>query len=231
MTAKLTKNGCVIASCPNCEAKTTYEWRDQHNIYGIIQYKYLSPTTIEFVLYKCNGCGWGGIGCVEHKQQDYKSAIANSKPILIGFYPNTVEPNKLPKEVPEGIRKEYREAEKCLKYECYRAAAGLFRSVLDKTLKHNGYANKNSSLYHQIESAANDGILTDSRRKRAHDEIRVLGNDVLHDDWCPIELADVELARHYSQRILEDFYDDRPTVESQLIEKGRIKKEPEEPEQ
>ena len=35
----------------------------------------------------------------------------------------------------------------------------------------------------------------------------------------PFNLATVSLA---SQRILEDFYDDRPTIEAQLKAKGRI---------
>lgn len=30
-------------------------------------------------------------------------------------------------------------------------------------------------------------------------------------------------AHHYAQRILEDFYDDRPLVEALLIAKGRMK--------
>jgi hypothetical protein len=35
-------------------------------------------------------------------------------------------------------------------------------------------------------------------------------------------LADVEAARHYAQRILEDFYDDRQSVLSQLRRAGRV---------
>ena len=42
--------------------------------------------------------------------------------------------------------------------------------------------------------------------------VRVLGNDVLHDDWHEISEEDVSASRHYTQRILEDFYDDRETV-------------------
>ena len=70
--------------------------------------------------------------------------------------------------------------------------------------------------------AGADGTITESRRIRAHDEIRVLGNDVLHDEWHPIEPDDVLAARHYSQRILEDFYDDRPSTLKLLRAKGRV---------
>ena len=65
-------------------------------------------------------------------------------------------------------------------------------------------------------------MITETRKKRAHENIRVLGNDVLHDDWREIKENEFEEARKYSQRVLEDFYDDRPTVEATLKSKGRI---------
>lgn len=74
----------------------------------------------------------------------------------------------------------------------------------------------------QIDAAAADGVITQARKRRAHDEIRVLGNDVLHDEWQEIALDDVEAARHYAQRILEDFYDDRESVLKLLRTAGRV---------
>jgi hypothetical protein len=87
----------------------------------------------------------------------------------------------------------------------------MFRSVLDKAMRANGYKSE-GSLKDQIDAASDDGIITESRKIRAHSEIRVLGNDVLHDEWHAIPREDVEASRHYCQRILEDFYDDRPSV-------------------
>jgi hypothetical protein len=139
---------------------------------------------------------------------------------LLWFFPETGERLNLPSEVPQGIQNEFREAERCLSGECYRAAAGLFRSVLDKTMKANGYK-KVGDLYKQIEAAAADGVITEARKKRAHEDIRVLGNDVLHDEWRPISADDVQPAHHYAQRILEDLYGDRPTVLAILRAKGR----------
>jgi hypothetical protein len=52
--------------------------------------------------------------------------------------------------------------------------------------------------------------------------VRVLGNDVLHDEWREVTPEDAEKAHHYVQRILEDFYDDRSTVESELRSKNRL---------
>jgi hypothetical protein len=48
-----------------------------------------------------------------------------------------------------------------------------------------------------------------------------LGNDVPHDDWREITKDEFDDAHHYSQRILEDLYDDRVTVEKILKAKGR----------
>jgi hypothetical protein len=99
----------------------------------------------------------------------------------------------------------------------------MFRSVLDKTLRANGYKVRNgTTLEQQIDMAGDDGVITAARKRRAHEEIRVLGNDVLHDEWHEIAIEDVEAARHYSQRVLEDFYDDRESVLKLLREVGRV---------
>lgn len=99
----------------------------------------------------------------------------------------------------------------------------MFRSVLDKTMRSNGFkVKKGTTLEQQIDLAANDGVITQARKRKAHDEVRVLGNDVLHDDWKAIEVDDVEAARHYAQRVLEDFYDDRASVLKQLYDAKRL---------
>lgn len=132
---------------------------------------------------------------------------------LLDFYPEAKERLALPAQVPKGIQAEFREAERCIEHQCFRAGAALFRSVLDKTMRANGYKTKQiRNLQAQIDEAAEDGVITAARQRRAHEEVRVLGNDVLHDDWHEIPSEDVEAAHHYVQRILEDFYDDRESV-------------------
>ena len=68
----------------------------------------------------------------------------------------------------------------------------------------------------------NQGVTPDARRKKAHEDIRALGNDVLHDDWRVVTDEEVEDSHRYCQRILEDLYDDRTTVEAILIGKGKL---------
>lgn len=145
---------------------------------------------------------------------------------LLWFEPESKERLSLPTNTPGGIAAEFREGELCMESSALRAAAGMFRSVLDKTMRANGYKTKQGKpLAAQIDDAARDGVITASRQRRAHEEIRVLGNDVLHDDWHEIPEEDVQAARHYTQRILEDFYDDRESVLKLLREAGKTPEE------
>lgn len=181
---------------------------------------------LDYRLFKCAGCGRGGLGAIAYGGGKYPGAYRE----LYDFYPEVREQLPFPKPVPTGIAKEFREGEKCLDAGAFRAAAGMFRSVLDKTLRANGYKLKNgTTLEQQIDMAADDGAITQARKRRAHDEVRVLGNDVLHDEWYEIPAEDVEAARHYAQRVLEDFYDDRDSVLKLLREAGRIPDEDKQP--
>jgi hypothetical protein len=175
-----------------------------------------------YLMLRCAGCGRGGLAVVEmqplHSHAEYPREVQR----LASFHPEAGERPQLPAEVPVGIQSEFREAERCLEAGCLRAAAGLFRSALDKTMRANGYKEVAKDLYKQIEAAAADGVITEPRKRRAHEDIRVLGNDVLHEEWQPIPEDAVEAAHHYAQRVLEDFYDDRPTALALLRSKGRV---------
>lgn len=176
-----------------------------------------------YLFTQCARCGRGGLATVGDNGDAQGS-------VLESFYPVTPSAAPLPKDVPPDIQTEFREAEQCAAFGANRAASALFRSVLEKTLKANGYTKTNDptlrDLQKRIDAAASDGVITDARRKRAHDDIRSLGNDVLHDDWREIKDDEVEDSHRYTQRILEDLYDDRPTVEAVLIAKGKLSPPP-----
>lgn len=224
--AEINDLGSVRARCPGCKgAFSTFEWRSASADFGVVPVKIEDrnwrDATLDFRLYRCAGCGRGGLGAVVHGGDGGRYPGAYRR--LTSFYPEVRERLDLPKAVPAGIVREFREAEICLDASAFRAAAGMIRSVLDKTLRANGYKEKKgTNLEQQIDMAAGDGVITPARQRRAHDEIRVLGNDVLHDEWHEIPVEDVEAARHYVQRILEDFYDDRESVLKQLREAGRL---------
>lgn len=217
--ATLNELGNVTSRCPGCGGSlSTFEWKSGIKLYGYVQLEYRDHSWgsafLQYQLFRCAGCGRGGIGeIVFAGSHEYPGAYRR----LAHFFPEVRARLPLPTQVPQGIATEFREAEACLDADCRRAAAGLFRSVLDKTMRANGYKTKKlPSLEKQIDAAAEDGIITKARQRKAHEEVRVLGNDVLHDDWHEITEDDVEASRHYCQRVLEDFYDDRESVEQQL---------------
>lgn len=208
-------HGNVRSKCPDCSgAITTFETigasskiaHDRKHSFKGQEFK-----SVIHALLKCAGCGRGGLAKIHEE---------GNRRVLESFFPISIDTVKIPNNIPNGIIAEFREAELCASVEAWRAASALFRSTLEKPLKENGYTQ--GSLAEKINEASKDGIITESRRKRAHDDIRVLGNDVLHDEWREIKEGEVEESHHYIQRILEDFYDDRNTVEKILIEKGRI---------
>ncbi len=96
----------------------------------------------------------------------------------------------------------------------------MLRSSLEKVLKKNGYTTSN--LASKINKVCEDGIITSARKNKAHSDIRVMGNNILHDEWKSVDYDEYKVAHHYTQRILEDFYDDREEVEGILKEKGLI---------
>ena len=221
--AKINDEGSIQARCPGCQgALSTFEWRSVGSHFGTVTQKHKhrswNNVNLDHRLFRCAGCGRGGLGVIAYAGQypgEYRE--------LYAFHPEARDRLALPKSVPTGIVSEFREGEQCLETESLRAAAGMFRSVLDKTLRANGYKAKNgTTLEQQIDAATADGVITEARRRRAHEEIRVLGNDVLHDEWHAVPVEDVEAARHYAQRILEDFYDDRDSVLKQLRAAGRV---------
>jgi hypothetical protein len=221
MKAQLIKaNNVVLAFCPLCRADTSFEPRQTAApISGQYWYKNQPYSRLLNVFSQCARCGRGGLAVV---LDEGNSATA----VLESFYPISIETLPVPDDVPADILKEFREAERCLSFGANRAASALFRSVLEKILKANGYTEtKDASLTNlkkRIDAAATDGAITAARKQQAHDDIRTLGNDVLHEDWREVTDDEVEDTHRYTQRILEDLYDHRPSVEKVLKQKGRL---------
>jgi hypothetical protein len=210
----------ISANCPNCKVFTSFESKQT-----VVMDRYHRSANdrpygrVLYVLSQCASCGLGGFASVSDNGNGVDTYLDD-------FYPFSIDAANIPTGVPADIQAEFREAEKCQGLGMNRAASALFRSVLEKTLKANGYTKGNDStlrdLQKRIDAAAADGVITQARQKKAHDDIRALGNDVLHDDWRVVADDEVEDAHRYMQRILEDLYDDRITVETILIAKGRL---------
>lgn len=214
------KNGHVVANCPDCKgAVTTFEHKNASQHHGIViqddahQFRGKEYRRILYVLMRCAGCGRGGLAKI-HDNGNVMDGTMES------FHPTSIESAALPSGLPAGVAAEFREAELCASVGAWRAASGLLRSTLEKVLRANGYIK--GTLAERIDLAAADGVITEARKRKAHDEVRVLGNDVLHDEWRDVTPDEVSLAHHYVQRIAEDLYDDRSSVEAILIAMKRI---------
>ena len=207
----------VRAMCPDCGAPSTFERKAGGSDFGHFADQQIGEDarkggfgSREFLFLKCAVCARAGFAQILVPIQGASGRL----PQVIEFHPRTPDHALLPERAPDAIQREFREAECCAGYGLHRAASGMFRSVLEKTLRANGY--RKGNLKSKIDTACEEGVITSPRRNRAHEDIRVLGNDVLHDEWRPVTAEEVELARHYAQRILEDFYDDREEVEKLL---------------
>jgi hypothetical protein len=233
----------VLARCPDCNADTSFEPKGQSGtIMGtsIVSRRNRHTNGAEYAriiwyALACSVCSRGAIATV------YDNGGPQTA-ILVDFMPTAIENLVLPPAAPDDIVAEYREAELDASHKAYRSASAMLRSVLEKTLKKNGYTDvefmddagnpvldkqqkprTSTKLIHLIDAAARDGVITQTRQKKAHENLRVLGNDILHDDWRVVTAEEFEDAHKYAQRILEDFYDDRPTVEETLTAHGRLK--------
>jgi hypothetical protein len=220
MTPTLSKTDySVSAFCPTCEVLTSFSPKDTFVVNRTYPFQGINFPRVLYVFGVCTRCGQGGLSTVPDG-----GSIQTAR--LESFFPVSVEHAPLPSRVPVDIVAEFREAERCLAFGAPRAGSALFRSVLEKVLRANGYTRSSDAslrdLQKRIDAAATDGVITDARRKKAHEEVRCLGNDVLHDDWRVVTDDEVKDARRYTQRVLEDLYDDRPTVEAILVAKQRI---------
>lgn len=220
MRPTIVEEYAVKAPCSVCGGVSVFDYKDRSHEFGIVtigkthRYEDVDYQMIRYQLLRCSACGNAALA------KFHTPASSSDPPVLESFHPPPIGRADLPGAVPEGIRNEYREAELCASVGAYRGASALVRSTLEKTLKASGYTKR--SLEANIDDAGADGVITDARRQKAHDDIRVLGNEIVHDEWRTVDEAEVEAALHYAQRILEDLYDDRVGVEQILIAKGRL---------
>lgn len=206
---RLKQGNSVAAPCPGCGGEpTTFEPVPSASCSRTVE----GGWNEHCILLKCSVCGRGA-ACLL-----IEAPVGGTKD-LREFWPKVPVHARVPADVPDDINAELRESEQCIGVGALRAAAALLRSTLEKVLKANGY--DQATLVSKIEAASKDGVLTEARMNRANALVRVLGNDVLHEEWREVMVEEVSSAHHYVVRVLEDFYDDRPTVETLLIQKGR----------
>lgn len=217
------KNGNVPSHCPTCKRTSTFIWRDAatssyHREFGYITvdephvYGGHNFGRVIFRMFACVVCLHPGVLKTHANNSDLEGTTE-------WFWPTGIYTADLPIDTPADLRAEFEEAEKCAAAAAWRGAAALLRSTLEKTLKANGYTERN--LFENIELARKDGLITATRARSAHDIVRTLGNDVLHDAWREVGREEVLSSALFVQRILEDFYFNRSSAEAALTENKR----------
>jgi len=179
------KENNVLARCPDCAAITSFDDKGFSNTkMGISiadRWTTFEGKTYSRILWhavRCSVCSRGAIAKILDNDNSQAAVLAD-------FIPTAVENAAIPPSVPADIQKEFREAELDAANGAYRSGSALLRSVLEKTLKRNGYdeieyrdekgvIKKSSALLRRVDAASEDGILTETRKKRAHENIRVL---------------------------------------------------------
>jgi len=215
----------ITSFCPHCKKAANFTFRDfgQHGPreYGYIiddgahRYEDADFGRIIYTFYACVVCKHPGVA-KWHANNNFLEGKRE------WFWPSGMEASALPDVTPADLVAEFREAERVTSVNAWRAAAALLRSTLEKCLKANGYTNR--QLFENIEDAKKDGLITAARAKSAHDVVRTLGNDVLHDTWRVVTDVEVVESFMFVQRILEDFYLGRAAVETALIAANRLAK-------
>lgn len=226
---RLLSNTSVGALCPYCLARTSFKIVAGNSNGAPQLYKAEAVAvnstsnirkniakSIAFMFLACEICGQGALAEV--------FSDANARPVkalgILNFYPAQGPVYSLPENLPDGIIKEFREAEVCAGAGAWRAGTAMLRSALEKTLKANGYTNM--SLHRAIDKAHEESMITKARATQVHRDVRTLGNEVVHDDWKEVLSADFYVAWEFAGRLIEDFYGDRDSVLLSLIELGRL---------
>jgi hypothetical protein len=219
--------GNVVARCPACRAVTTFESRGEREhgslvLEGDVKVGRVLYSRTIFRLLRCAGCGRGGL-----------AEIADSGRVVDGglkaFFPDLPALAELPSEVPAELSSDVMEAERCASVRAYRAGVALLRSVLERTLKLNGFRDadmdkdRRLSLKTRLRHALDDGLIAPTRWSQLDDGIREFANDILHDaPYQEVSTDDFSRVHTFAQRLLEDFYGDREVVVRRLVEKGRL---------
>jgi len=155
-------NYSVSAHCPTCQVLTSFDQKQMVTVNGPHGYRGGTYQRVHYILAQCARCERGALAVVPDNGNRQTA-------VLQAFFPVSPAALPLPAAVPAEIQAEFREAELCAAFKANRAASALYRSVLEKVLKANGYTKGNDpslrDLQKRIECSAADGVITDARRK------------------------------------------------------------------
>jgi len=120
--------------------------------------------------------------------------------------------------IPDFIKNDLEEANKCMSIQAYRATCGLARRILQLICLDKG-ATEGKKLHQQIDELFENGDITKDIKEWAH-SVRFVGNDALHPnkDTPIIERDDAEVIMNLVEQIVHILY-----IASTIAEEKRTK--------
>lgn len=118
--------------------------------------------------------------------------------LILNYWPTFI--SEIPAGVPDNISSFYAQACGSLSEHRWDAAGAMFRKALDVATKSLAPEASSRNLYQRIESLIQAGLLTPAMGDWAH-EIRMEGNDAVHDDEPETE-ADARATHKFTEAFL-----------------------------
>jgi hypothetical protein len=112
-------------------------------------------------------------------------------------------PHRLSPSVPPGLRREWEEAQTCLRAKAYAACTVMVRRTLEGTCADQGVNEK--TLAQSLKKLAADGLVDETLSQWA-DALRIAGNKGAHYTGQPVPREDAEDALAFAEALLDHVY-------------------------
>jgi hypothetical protein len=129
---------------------------------------------------------------------------------------------QLPQSVPQAIRTDFAEAQRCMRARSYTGGAIMARRVVENIRKEQGY--RKGKLFTALKSMKDDGVIDDRLYEWA-DTAREVGNEGAH-DTTPVSREDAQEVLLFVEALVDYLYVFRKryaqfTVRRQAIKEGK----------
>lgn len=159
----------LLVDCPNCEASTLVEVLSQEN-------DWIEEADFTRVLSTCRCPGCSLLLVVGQVAENWGEEWDIGKPSV--WWPDV--DRHLPNDTPQAVSRAFEEARRCRKAGAYTATMVMCRKSIEAMAKDLGA--KGKFLHDKLESLRELDLLDSSLLDWAM-ELKLAGNDAVHDDW------------------------------------------------
>jgi hypothetical protein len=177
--------------CPHCEQASNgvvrgrAYWQSENGSGG---------PPAEWSLVQCDRCHEPTL----QVREDFGLGFVEDTPATV--YP---VPQRFSRSVPEGLRREWEEAQTCFRAKAYSACAVMVRRTLEGTCADQGVTGK--PLAQSLKKLAVDGQIDETLAQWAN-ALRLIGNKGAHYTGKPVAREDAEDALAFAEALLDHIY-------------------------